>query len=142
MRSKDFANDNQNTEDQAHAGDDRGIYVPAFLLVLFRTVLRKDGNEKHPESASGNKVTEEIGEGERRVVGVRDRAGTELMGHRPLAQKTKNPAEQHHSDQDAGGLQQVAIASGRFRHVGMSTKDWSYRAAELSRSIFLLRRRR
>ena len=61
-------------ENQGHAGDDRGVYVPAFFLVLFRHVLRKDGNEKHPERASGNEVTKEIGEGERRVVRIGDAA--------------------------------------------------------------------
>lgn len=114
---KDFTKRDEADEDQGHARSDRGIYVPAFVLAFLRNIFREHGNEKHADRATGNEVTKEIGEGERRVVGVRDGAGTKLMGHRPLAQETKNPAEQHYNEQDAGGLEQVVIASRRFRHV-------------------------
>src|ERR1700723_2319325 len=53
-RSKDFAKNDQDEKNQGQAGDDCGIYVPAFLFAFFRHILRKDRNEEHPKCAPRN----------------------------------------------------------------------------------------
>ncbi len=108
---KDFANDYERDQREAHHANHRRKNVPALVFRLLSDILGEYRDERDAQRTARDQVIQEIRQRKSGVVGISDGIRAHLMRDCPVAKKSENAAEQNARHYDSGGRKDAAMKS-------------------------------
>ena len=120
LRGEELAGEDENGEQEAHEGHDRGENVPTLVFPSFGGIFGENGNKGDAEGGAGDQIIQEVGKREGGIVSVGEGVRADLVGDHPFADEAEETAEQDPSHDHGGGSDHTTVYAGLIYDAGFT----------------------